>query len=370
MFATASATAGATRPKFPRMDTLTHALSGALLARATAGNAEALPLARRLALGAVAAAFPDVDIMMSLGSPIAYLLNHRGLTHSLVALPVWAWLLAWLASRLWRAPRGWRPYFAVTAMGVGIHIAGDLITSYGTMIFAPLSDARFALGTTFVIDLYFSGIILAGLAASRLWRASRTPAIAACAALVAYVGFQAVLRHQAVEAGREYARAQRLDQAQVLALERPVSPFNWRIVVAQGDERRYADVNLLATTMPAPATEDAGLIARLSSAFAPVPMARWIPAPLFGSSPEDMRIAREAWQQASFSFYRWFADYPALYRIDRGNPSTCVWFEDLRFNTPGRGNVPFRYGVCREDDGPWRPFQLIAGSERRKLGSE
>ena len=37
--------------------------------------------------------------------------------------------------------------------------------------------------------------------------------VTACAALVAYVGFQAVLRHQAVEAGREYARAQRLDQA-------------------------------------------------------------------------------------------------------------------------------------------------------------
>ena len=180
------------------MDTLTHALSGALLARATAGKAETLPLSRRLALGTVAAAFPDADFVMSLGSPIAYLLNHRGLTHSLVMLPIWAWLLAWLASRLWRDPRGWRPYLAVTALGVGIHIAGDLITSYGTMIFAPLSDARFALGTTFIIDLYFSGIILAGLAASSWWRVSRAPAITACAVLVAYVGFQAVLRHQAV----------------------------------------------------------------------------------------------------------------------------------------------------------------------------
>ena len=364
MLAIASATASAARPKSTRMDTLTHALSGALLARATA-KAETLPLSRRLALGTVAAAFPDADFVMSLGSPIAYLLNHRGLTHSLVVLPVWGLLLAWLASRLWRDPRGWRPYFPVAAMGVGIHIAGDLITSYGTMIFAPLSDARFALGTTFIIDLYFSGIILAGLAASRWRPVSRVPAITACAVLVAYVGFQALLRHQAVEAGREYARAQRLDNAHVLALERPVSPFNWRIVVAQGDERRYADVNLLARTLPVPAAEDAGLIARLSSAFAPVPMARWIPAPLFGSSPEDMRIAREAWQQASFSFYRWFADHPALYRIDRGNPSTCVWFEDLRFNTPGRGTVPFRYGVCRDDGGPWQPFRLTAGGRLR-----
>jgi inner membrane protein len=349
------------------MDTLTHALSGALIARASAGNAEALPLSRRLVLGAAAAAFPDADFVMSYASPVAYLLNHRGVTHSLIMLPLWALLLAWLAARIWRDPRGWRPYFAVTAMGVAIHIAGDVITSYGTMILAPLSDARIALGTTFIIDLYFTGIIVAGLAASVVWHAARAPAIAASLMLIAYVGFQAVLRQQAIEAGREYARVQGLAGARVTALERPVSPFNWRIVVMHGDQQRYADVSLLAKTMPPPAAVDAGLIARLSSAFAPVGMARWVPAPRFGSSHEDMRLARDAWQQASFSFYRWFADFPALYRVDRGNPSTCVWFEDLRFNLPGRGNIPFRYGMCREDDGPWRPHRLVAAAERVPL---
>ena len=354
------------------MDTLTHALSGALIARATArrGNEEAMPLSRRLVLGAAAAAFPDSDFVMSYASPVAYLLNHRGLTHSLVMLPLWGLLLAWLAARIWRDPRGWRPYFAVTAMGVAAHIAGDVITSYGTMIFAPLSDARIALGTTFIIDLYFSGIIVAGLAACGMWRATRTPAVTACVLLVAYVGFQAVLRQQAIEAGYEYARMQGLAGARVTALERPVSPFNWRIVVAQGDEQRYADVNLLAKTMPAAAGADAALIARLSSAFAPVAMARWVRAPRFGSLPEDVRVAREAWQQASFSFYRWFADFPALYRIDRGNPSLCVWFEDLRFSLPGRGNIPFCYGMCREDDGPWRPYRLLADTERMPLHLE
>jgi len=304
---------------------------------------------------------------MSLGSPVAYLLNHRGLTHSLVALPFWALLLAWLAARLWRDPRGLRPYLAVTAMGVAIHIAGDVITSYGTMVLAPLSDVRVALGTTFIIDLYFSGIILAGLAASRLWRSSRTPAIAACIVLLAYVGFQAVLRLQAFEAGLEYARAQGIEGARISVLERPLSPFNWRIIVAQGEQQRYADVNLLAATLPAPAADGAGLIARIASAYAPVSMARWIRAPRFGDTPEDRHIARQAWQQGAFSFYRRFADYPALHRIERGNPSTCVWFEDLRFKLNGRGSTPFRYGMCRKRDGPWRAFQLLAGDVRRRL---
>ena len=351
------------------MDTLTHALSGALIARATAdrGGAASLPLARRVALGALAAAFPDADIVMALGSPIDYLLNHRGATHSLVMLPLWAWLLAWIAARLVRDPRGAQPYLAACAMGIGIHIAGDVITSYGTMILAPLSDARFALGTTFVIDLAFSGIILAGLAGSWLWRASRVPALAACALLAGYVGMQAMLRGEALEAGRAYARAQGLEGATVSAIERPVSPFNWTIVVAKGEDQRYADVNLLRSRMPAPAAEDAGLIARISSSFVPVSMARWQRAERFGASPEDRRLAREAWEQPAFSFFRWFADYPALYRIDRGNPSDCVWFQDLRFALSGRGSVPFRYGMCREAGGPWRPFQLRDDGTRLML---
>ena len=48
------------------MDTLTHALSGALLARATApqpADEKTLPLRRRLFIGFLAAAVPDLDFI-------------------------------------------------------------------------------------------------------------------------------------------------------------------------------------------------------------------------------------------------------------------------------------------------------------------
>ena len=90
------------------MDTLTHALSGALLARATApdrSDETTLPLGRRLVIGFLAAAAPDLDFVITYIGPIEYLLHHRGATHSLILLPLWAYLLARLCAVIWRGDR-------------------------------------------------------------------------------------------------------------------------------------------------------------------------------------------------------------------------------------------------------------------------
>src|SRR5512134_247020 len=132
------------------MDTLTHALSGALLGRATAPrDAPPRSIPRRVAAGFFAAAAPDLDFVIGFVGPVEYLLTHRGVTHSLVLLPVWALLLSWILAKILREPGGWRALYGVTALSLGAHIAGDYITSFGTMIFAPLSSWRAALGATF-----------------------------------------------------------------------------------------------------------------------------------------------------------------------------------------------------------------------------
>ncbi len=89
--------------------------------------------------------------------------SHRGPTHSLLLLPPWALPLSWVLAKILREPGGWRALYGVCALGIGAHIAGDWITSFGTMLLAPLSDWRAGIGTTFIIDLWFSGIILVGL---------------------------------------------------------------------------------------------------------------------------------------------------------------------------------------------------------------
>ena len=69
---------------------------------------------------------------------------------------------------------------------------------------------------------------------------------------------------------------------------------------------------------------------------------------------------RAAYEHSGFRFFRWFAAYPVLYRNDRAE--RCVWFQDLRFVTPGRDTTPFRYGMCRDGDNEWHPFQLLGAA--------
>ena len=348
------------------MDTLTHALSGALLARATApepADEKTLPLGRRLFIGFLAAAAPDLDFVISYVGPIEYLLHHRGATHSLVLLPLWAYLLSRLCAVIWRRDRPWRAYFGVSALGLGIHIAGDWITSFGTIVFWPISDARLGIGTTFIIDLWFTGIILAGLVACAVRRASHAPAIAGLAVLCSYVAFQGVLQQRAVDWGVAYARDAGLKPAEVTAQPRPVSPFNWMVIVRSGEEARYSFINL-ARREPLRPAADAGFIARLDAAYLSPAQAQWVHATRFGSSEMERVIAHAAWSQPKFAFYRWFAEEPVLLRVEAGNPSTCAWFQDLRFFTSGRDTWPFRYGMCREDGGQWELFRLDGDSKR------
>lgn len=346
------------------MDTLTHALSGALLARATAGiEKPALPLRRRIGIGFLVAAFPDIDVVASWISPLAYLYHHRGVTHSLVMLPVWTILLSLILALVWRKGPGWKTYAPVVALSLAAHIAGDWITTFGTMLFAPLSDYRHGLGTTFIIDLWFSGIILAGLLFSLAWRQSRIPAVAGLAVLAGYVGLQYLNLQQAEAFGRRAALELGHGPAKVSALPRPVSPYNWMVVLEYPDGYRYAHINLRRQAV-LKAGPEAGFIKKLDSAYRPLAQAEWETALRYGQGGEVTAV-RAAFDSPRFEFFRWFSAYPALHSVVAGERDLCIWFYDLRFVTPGRNALPFIYGMCADDGGAMQPFQFEDGQRNR-----
>ncbi|PTD95986.1 metal-dependent hydrolase [Pseudothauera lacus] len=354
------------------MDTLTHALSGAVLGRVLArparpGQPPVLPVAQAVLAGAAAAAFPDIDFVLGYVSEIAYLRGHRGITHSLLMAPLWALLLAWLMARLaarsTAAPR-WQGFYGVALGGVLIHIAGDFITQFGTMMLAPFSDWRFGLGTTFIIDLVLSSILLAGLLASLLWRRSRVPAALALAGVVVWVGVGWMGRSEAIAAGRAYAAAHGVELRAIDAAPRPASPFNWTVVVFDGSDYHFAHLNTRRSEVLHVRPDD-HFIRRFSAPYLPLHLAQWQRLPRFGSE-EAAVLAQQVWQSESFAFFRWFSMFPVLdhVEIDRPDGLQCAGFRDLRFDIPQRQRQPFRYGLCAIGEGGWRLYGLSAEGRR------
>ena len=354
------------------MDPLTHALSGALLARAVSPTVQGaalresrlfgprVPLRQVLIVGLTAAALPDVDIVLTLVSELAYLRGHRGVTHSLVMLPLWSLLLGGLFALLFRRRDAWRRYSWLAAGGIAIHIAGDWITQFGTMLLAPMSDARFGLGSVFIIDLVFTGLIVAGLAVSALLPRSRLPAWTALALLALWIGVTVVGRNEALAVGRDYARQQGISTVLVDAAPRPASPFNWTVIVFDGADYHVAHLNTRRKeTLPANA--DDNFVRRYSAPYAPAHLAHWTRLSMFGDDAAAAALAREAWNQPDFAFFRWFAMFPLLYAVDRGQ-QTCVWFHDLRFTFPGRDRGPFVYGMC--DGSGWSAWSFDESGHR------
>jgi inner membrane protein len=352
------------------MDTLTHALSGALLARALTPGARRpwmprpgdrwfgppVTVTQAMVVGTAAAVFPDLDFMLGWISDLAYLRGHRGVTHSLLMLPLWALLLGALFSRLFRRPDAWKRLSWLVAGGLGIHILGDWITQFGTMLLAPFSDARFGLGSTFIIDLVVTGILVTGLLGSLALRSSRAPAVLALALLPVWIGVSLVGRAEALAFARAHAERLGLAPDAVAAAPRPASPFNWTVVVFDGAAYHYAHVNTRRTE-PLTAGPDANFVRRFSAPYQPLHQAQWQVARKFGA-PADAALVRDAWDAPQFAFYRWFAQFPVLERVERDGAQECVFYRDLRFSTPNRGEIPFRYGLCRAPGGEWQVFRL------------
>src|SRR5215467_8083256 len=155
------------------MDTITHGIAGALIGKGMFRGDDIFalrPLNRgrvvswALMLGAI---FPDADVFRDMFSHDNMLIVtwHRSITHSLILMPLWALLLAWITHafckwRKWEAP-SFAALIGIYAVGLASHILLDLVTTFGTMIWSPLEWSRPAWDMLFIVDFTLSGILLA-----------------------------------------------------------------------------------------------------------------------------------------------------------------------------------------------------------------
>jgi membrane-bound metal-dependent hydrolase YbcI (DUF457 family) len=150
-------------------DNLTHGLAGALLAQM--GFQQRYGPAATVAL-VVGAELPDLDFLFGLGGPILSFVHHRGMTHSLLGGAGLALLGALLLWGFLREHTYWR-LVLWTDLGVVLHIGMDVLTPYGTQVFWPLTPRRYTADAVFILDYFYTGLMVVALLLIRMVRQQR-----------------------------------------------------------------------------------------------------------------------------------------------------------------------------------------------------
>jgi len=330
------------------MDTITHSLLGALVVRSVfpaQQSTHPFTNRQRLLAGAVAGAFPDIDYIASWVDPMIYLtMWHRSITHSFIMLPLWALFAGIALSFVFRQRREWRYLSVLAGVAIVSHIASDLITVYGTQVLAPLSSWRASIGTTFIIDPWFTLVVLIGCIAGLKSDSNRSP-YGSLAVLLAYVLFQGGLKHQALSIARAHVQREGILSIGAAAYPQPFSPFNWKVVIEADEYYDIGYVNLSGGY--ATVENEAGFWSKVRNTYKAPEQMSWQRQRKFGDAGPEAEQVEMLWNNEQLDHFRRFAELPVLYRIDQDMQRSCVWFTDLRYVLPFM-TPPFRYGLCRE----------------------
>jgi len=138
------------------MDNLTHSLTGLILSRA--GLNRLYPRADLVLI--VAANIPDIDILTLARGPLYYFEQHRGITHSIAAVPVMALLPVFLACAAGRTMRGCAAAWEISMIGVLSHLLLDWTNTYGIRMFLPFSARWIHLDLNNLFDLIIWAVLL------------------------------------------------------------------------------------------------------------------------------------------------------------------------------------------------------------------
>lgn len=145
------------------MDSITHTLFGLALYGAKKTELETKSMKRSLFFTAlVGSQIPDIDVLSQFTETgeLMYQMWHRGLTHSIFMVPIWAFLLWGFCALIWKEKS--IKLFAFGMLAVFIHDTSDLFNAWGTGFLEPFSSIRVTFGTIPIVDLVFWVLIGGG----------------------------------------------------------------------------------------------------------------------------------------------------------------------------------------------------------------
>lgn len=308
------------------MDTITHGLIGTLGSRTGFSQKSGRIATIAFLIGAI---FPDLDIVVTLVGPDFSLRYHRGITHSLIAAPFFAIFLAALIYRF----TSFKNFVALALMvvlGIYSHIFFDLITSYGTVLFDPLSMKRYSLNLVFILDPFISFAVLLGLIFC--WK-KKDKSLAISISVFTFLALYLILCICLKITNEEKIAGFVTDEAIIVkkstVYPRPLAPFYWMGVIETEDVFYRLDLSIFRKD---------------PIGFDKIAKTNDNP---FIDLANNLKVA---------SLYKWFADYP-IAEYEQISGEHIVKFYDLRFNMIPKRN-PFLLRVVFNNDGSLKKISL------------
>ena len=233
------------------MDPISQAALGAVVAQSVAHHKLGF---RAAGIGALVGAMPDIDVLFSLnGDYFDQLVSHRGITHSLIFAPVIGPMIAWAIWR-WEAKsplvsadrQRLLTWTVAIVAAIFSHPLLDLLTTYGTQLLLPFSNARFAINAMPIIDPVYTLMLLGGLlAAGRFYRTNaRAVALLTLTISSAYLGYGWYLNEAAETYVAQQLARENVHGAKIAAFPTIFQVHYRRVVVRTQVEDRVGFISM------------------------------------------------------------------------------------------------------------------------------
>ena len=324
------------------MDALTHAIVGAAIAQLPRSSDTdkqlVLSWQKRALIGVSAALFPDIDYLLFYINPLEFLADwHRAETHSLILAPLWAWLIMQCWQRLTAWPLPSKQLYWLCLLALISHPLLDSLTAFGTQWFAPISRYKVAFNLLFVIDIYFSALVLCSL----LLVINYNTQVVKILALLLPISYLLVV----INVKNQIQQSLSDNPQPVTLLPQPFSFFYWQAIsqTANGFDQVYIKLTndhvgeWFSSKLSLPQQQSYQLNEQLI----------WQHYYTLPIQPQMNKHARQVWQHYKFKAFQRFSVYPIFYDYQHTQKQTCVWFSDLRYHWPNI-TPSFRYGMCQK----------------------
>jgi len=202
----------------------THTFVGLLIARMPANKWGR----HATATAVIASNLPDLDSIAGFWSTVAYLDYHRGITHTLIGVPILAFLLSTV---MYFFSRNFGRTYAVALIAMATHPLLDYMNPYGWRPFLPWNGTWYYGDIVFIFDPYLDLALLAGIFWGTLRPSrKRIAALVSFCLAIAYIGTRIELH--ALAAAKLGAVTQMRGFANWAVLPQMLNPLHWNGIVA------------------------------------------------------------------------------------------------------------------------------------------